>query len=147
MKGRKPSAQNVIAEVSSYISRSGEAKLPKDVIEKTKHHILDTLAAVISGSTLKPGVLARRYVKGQGGVKEAQVAGSRIIASAINAAFVNGIMAHADETDDSHAKSFTHPGCAIIPAALAVSERQGVDGSSFLKGVVVGYDIGCRMTG
>jgi 2-methylcitrate dehydratase PrpD len=116
------------------------------VIEKTKHHILDTLAAVISGSTLKPGVLARRYVKGQGGVKEAQVAGSRIIASAINAAFVNGIMAHADETDDSHAKSFTHPGCAIIPAALAVSERQGVDGSRFLKGVVVGYDIGCRIT-
>ncbi len=146
MKAGNSSAKSVIAEVSSYISRSGEARLPKDVIEKAKHHILDTLAAIVSGSRLKSGVLARKYVRSQGGVKEAQVVNSRTITSAINAAFVNGIMAHADETDDSHAKSLTHPGCAIIPAALAVSERQGGDGISFLKGVVVGYDIGCRIT-
>jgi len=48
------------------------------------------------------------------------------------------MMAHADETDDSNEKSLTHPGCAVMPAALAAAEREGVDGMAFLKGVVAG---------
>jgi 2-methylcitrate dehydratase PrpD len=140
------SSSNIIGEVSAYISKGGEAKLPKEVMKKAKHHILDTLAAMVSGSRLKPGQLARKYAESQAGVSEAQVIGSQIVTSAINAAFANGIMAHADETDDSHAGSRTHPGCAIVPAALSISEREGADGITFLRGVVVGYDIGCRIT-
>ncbi len=137
---------SVIREVSSYISRSAEAKLPAEVITKAKQHILDTLAAIVSGSELKPGQLAKRYIKNQAGTEEAQVAGSQVITSAINAALANGIMAHADETDDVHTRAGTHPGCGVVPAALAMSEREGADGMTFLRGVVVGYDIGCRIT-
>ena len=137
---------SVISEVSSYISKSGEAGLPPEVVKKAKCHILDTLAAIVSGSKFKPGEFAKKYAKNQEGVEEAQVVCSPIVTSAINAALANGMMAHADETDDSHEKSLTHPGCAIMPAALAASEKEGVNGMAFLKGVVVGYDIGCRMT-
>ncbi len=142
-KGNGTSSR-VIEEVSSYISRSGAAKLPSEVIGKAKHHILDTLSAIVSGSRLKPGQIAKNYVKSQRGVMEAQVAGSRIVTSAINAAFANGMMAHADETDDAHSGTRTHPGCAVVPAALSMSEREEADGMSFLKAVVLGYDIGCR---
>ncbi len=145
MKKRKTTG-TVIEKVSSYISSTGDAELPPEVIQKAKHHILDTLAAMVSGSDLKPGQLAMEYVKRQGGVKEAQVAGSKVVTSAINAAFANGMMAHADETDDSNARSRMHPGCSIVPAALAIAERDRADGMRFLKGVVAGYDIGCRMT-
>ncbi len=124
----------------------GRLRLPEEVVEKAKHHILDTLAAAVSGSKLGPGILAIGYVRDQGGIGEAVVVGSGMMTSAIHAAFANGIMAHADETDDSHAKSLTHPGCAIVPAALALSEKKGLDGVSFLRGVVAGYDIGCRIT-
>ncbi len=146
MKKATISNHSVIGKVSSYISRSGEAELPAEVIRKAKHHILDTLAAIVSGSELKPGQLARRYVESQAGVGEVQVVGSPTVTSAVNAALAHGVMAHADETDDSHARSRTHPGCAIVPAALSISEREGADGMSFLKGVVAGYDIGCRIT-
>ncbi len=146
MQKDSSSSSSVIEEVSSYISESGGRELPAEVVKKAKHHILDTLAAIVSGSELKPGRLAKKYVKNQAGAKEAQVAGTRIVTSAINAAFANGIMAHADETDDSHARSSTHPGCGIVPAALSMAEREEADGMTFLKGVVVGYDIGCRIT-
>ncbi|MFC2001944.1 MmgE/PrpD family protein [Chloroflexota bacterium] len=146
MKKDVSSSDSVIREVSSYISRNAEAKLPAEVITKTKHHIMDTLAAMVSGSKLKAGQVAIKYANDQGGVPEAQVVGSQTVTSAVNAALANGLMAHADETDDSHAKSHTHPGCAIVPAALAMSEREEADGMSFLKAVVVGYDIGCRIT-
>ena len=74
------------------------------------------------------------------------MAGSPIVTTAINAAFAMGMMAHSDETDDSHERAGMHPGCAIVPAALAVAEREGADGARFIQGVVAGYDIGCRMT-
>jgi 2-methylcitrate dehydratase PrpD len=137
---------SVMGEVSSYISSSGKAELPAEVITKAKCHILDTLGAMVSGSKFKPGESAKKYAKSQGGVEEAQVIGSPFVVSAINAALANGMMAHADETDDSNESSLTHPGCAIVPAALATAERQRADGMGFLKGVVTGYDIGCRMT-
>ncbi len=138
--------KTVIEEVSSYISSSAGAKLPDQVMIKAKHHILDTLGAMVSGSKLKPGELAKQYVRIQAGVEESQVVASQIVTSAINAALANGMMAHADETDDFNARSKMHPGVAIVPAALAMAEREGADGLSFLKAVVVGYDVGCRMT-
>ena len=72
--------------------------------------------------------------------------GSRIVTTAVNAALANGMLAHADETDDSHAPSLSHPGCAIVPAALAMAERERRNGTALLRAVALGYDIGCRMT-
>ena len=143
---KQKAADAVIEGVSSYIASTGTGKLPQEVIQKAKHHILDTIAAMVSGSKLKPGKVAIDYVKGQGGAEEAQVAGSQVVTTAINAAFANGMMAHADETDDSNGRARMHPGCSIISAALATAEREGADGMRFLKGVVAGYDIGCRLT-
>ena len=60
-------------------------------------------------------------------------------------ALTNGVMAHADETDDSHNPSRSHPGCAIVPAALASAEEFGIDGTRFLRAVTLGYDIGTRV--
>src|SRR6185295_5255820 len=54
--------------------------------------------------------------------------------------------AHADETDDSHAPSLTHPGCGVVPAALAMAERERRGGMALLRAVALGYDIGCRLT-
>jgi 2-methylcitrate dehydratase PrpD len=136
----------VIEVLARYISQASRRSLPEPVIEKTKHHVLDTLAAMVSGSRLLPGRKAISYVKTRGGTKEACVAGSGFLTTAENAALANGMLAHADETDDSHAPSLTHPGCGIVPAALAMAEREGQSGTALLRAVALGYDIGCRLT-
>ena len=133
-------------ELSAYIASALRRPLPPAVVEKTKHHILDTIAAMVSGSRLAPGKKAIAYVKTLGGVKEACVIGSNITTSAGNAALANGMLAHADETDDSHAPSLTHPGCGIVPAALAMAERERRNGAVFLRAVALGYDVCCRLT-
>ncbi len=133
-------------ELAAYIAGAPKKPLPKEVIEKTKHHVLDTIAAMVSGSRLLPGRKAIGYVKTLGGAKEACVIGSRFVTTAENAALANGMLAHADETDDSHAPSLTHPGCGIVPAALAMAERERRGGIDLLRAVALGYDIGCRLT-
>lgn len=136
---------NIMDRLARYIVDAGSTPLPEVVSEKAKHHVLDTLAAMVSGSRLKAGVLATRFARTQGGTPEAQVIGADFLSTAINAATVNGFMAHADETDDSHAPSLTHPGCAIMPAALAMGERENASGEAFLRAVVLGYDVSSRI--
>jgi 2-methylcitrate dehydratase PrpD len=145
-KKSEPEISPVTRELSVYIASALRKPLPAAVVEKTKHHILDTIAAMISGSRLLPGRKAIGYVKILGGLPEAAVIGTRIVTSAVNAALANGMLAHADETDDSHAPSLTHPGCGIVPAALAMAERERRNGSALIRAVALGYDIGCRLT-
>ena len=135
-----------MGRLSAYIASALRRPLPPAVVEKTKHHVLDTIAAMISGSRLAPGMKAIAYIKTLGGVKEASVIGSNFITTAVNAALANGMLAHADETDDSHAASLTHPGCGIVPAALAMAERERRSGAALLRAVTLGYDVGCRLT-
>jgi 2-methylcitrate dehydratase PrpD len=133
-------------QLAGYIAAAPKTALPAPVVEKTKHHILDTLAAMISGSRLEPGHYALKYAKTLGGTKEACIPGSSIVTTAINAALAGGMLGHADETDDSHAPSLSHPGCGIVPAALAVGERELRSGKELVRAVALGYDIGCRLT-
>jgi 2-methylcitrate dehydratase PrpD len=126
------------AGLSEYIAGALGQDLPPLVVTKTKQHILDTLAAIISGSRLRAGRLAAAYVERIGGVQEATVFGTSLLVPAANAALANGMAAHADETDDSHLGGRFHPGSGIIPAALAVAEQRGLGGSDLVRAVALG---------
>src|SRR3984893_15809832 len=126
-----PDAQGVspaMAQLSSYMSEARDRALPVDVVEKAKQHILDTLAAMISGSELLPGRAALQFARAYGGKEVATVVASNFLCGPIEAALTNGMLAHSDETDDSHAPSQSHPGCAVVPAALAAGEQFGISG-------------------
>jgi 2-methylcitrate dehydratase PrpD len=144
-KSDKVEISPLMRELASYIAGALKQPLPQDVLEKTRHHVLDTIAAMVSGSRLLPGKKAIAYAKQLGGAKEACVIGSRIVTTAEHAALANGMLGHADETDDSHAPSLCHPGCAIVPAALAMAERERRNGRDLLRAVALGYDIGTRV--
>src|SRR5258708_6644282 len=135
-----------MSALSAYMSAAATRALPADAAEHAKHHLLDTLAAMISGSELPPGQAALRYIRAHGGKGAATIAGSALTAAATDAALANGVMAHADETDDSHNASRSHPGCAVVPAALAAGEELGSDGARFLRAVTLGYCVGPRVT-
>jgi 2-methylcitrate dehydratase PrpD len=121
-----------------------DRQLPPEIAGAAKHRILDTLGAIVSGARLKPGEMAIQYIRGQGGVSEASVFTTSIKTSAVNAALANGMFGHADETDDFEPETKAHPGCAVVPAALAMAERDGRSGMDVLRAVTLGYDLCCR---
>jgi 2-methylcitrate dehydratase PrpD len=128
------------------MTEAGTGPLPEEALEKTKQHILDTFAAMVSGAALAPGRFAINFARAHSGEKTATVAASDVVCGAIEAAFSNAMLAHSDETDDSHAPSESHPGASIVPAALASGEQFNIDGPRFLRAVALGYDIGTRVT-
>lgn len=113
------------------VSMGGAAcrELPPPVLQKAKFHVLDTFAAMISGLELDPGRAAIRFATAYGGQGVATIVASKLKAGPIEAALANGVLAHADETDDSHAPATWHPGCAVVPAAFAVGGQFSICGS------------------
>ena len=146
MKKKHSEVSAVTQQLSAYIARALRQRLPKAVVERTKLHVLDTFAAMISGSRLTPGKKALQYVRSIGGKPEAGIVGTRILTSVPGAALVNGMFAHADEIDDTHPASLTHPGRNVVPAALAIGERGRLSGAAMLRAVVLGYDVCTRLT-
>ncbi len=146
LRAANASLSPVMARLSSYMSQAGQAALPEEALEHTKRHILDTFAAMVSGSELAPGRFAINFARAHSAEKTATVAACDVVCGAIEAAFSNAMLAHSDETDDSHAPSESHPGASIVPSALAAGEQFDIDGPRFLRAVALGYDVGTRVT-
>jgi 2-methylcitrate dehydratase PrpD len=119
-------------------------ELPPNVLKDAKFRILDTVAAMVSGSKLLPGEMATRFARTQGGTPEASVLASNIKTTTINAAMINAMLAHSDESDDFEPVTKAHPGSATVPAALAFAQKAHRSGTELIRGVALGYDVGCR---
>jgi len=131
--------------LTDFVANSGRMKLPDAVALKGKLHLLDTLAAMISGTKLHPGEVAIEFASKEQGRGKASIVGTPYQVPTVTASFANGMLAHADETDDSHAASLTHPGCAVVPSALAYAEALQRRGENLLNAVVTGYEVAARI--
>lgn len=140
------SVSPIMQQLSAYMAAAATRPLPEEVTEKAKQHILDTFAAMISGSELRPGRAALEFARAYGGKEVASVVASNIVCGPMEAAFANGVLAHSDETDDSHGPSRSHPGVSTVPAALAAGEQFAISGAQFVRAVTLGYDIGTRVS-
>ena len=139
------SAPDITGPLARYMVEARARALPPQVAQEGKHRILDSLAAIVSGAHMKPGEMAIKFARAQGGTPEASVLTTDIKTTAINAALVNGMFGHADETDDFEPTTKAHPGCSVVPAALAMGEREGRSGTELLNGVALGYELCCRL--
>ena len=63
----------------------------------------------------------------------------------LTAALINGATSHALDFDDTHTMMRGHPSAPVVPAALALAEREGIDGAAFLDAVIAGIETECRL--
>ena len=136
---------NSTHNLASFLAGCVGGGIPDAVVEKAKHHIVDTFAAMISGAKLDVGVRALAAASAFEGRPEASVVGHREGLPAYAAAMINAMLAHADETDDSHEMAKFHPGCSIVPTAWAIAQRDGRCGLDIIRSVAAGYDVGARI--
>ena len=118
--------------------------LTAETFAHAQRAVLDWLGSVIAGALEPPAQMARRVAARMGSADEAMMfAGGRAAAAA--AAFANGVASHILELDDIHKGSTVHAAAPIIPAALAVAEREHATGRAFLTAVTLGYETAFRI--
>jgi len=120
------------------------SSLPAQVITDAKRAVLDWLGSALAGALEPPARMAQAVVVTLGKADDATVFGGGR-ASAAGAALANGVASHILELDDVHKGSTLHGAAPIIPAALAVAEREAADGQAFLLAVVLGYEAAFRI--
>ncbi|HTS29536.1 MAG TPA: MmgE/PrpD family protein [Bryobacteraceae bacterium] len=137
-------AASVTRRLAEALARATYADLPPAAIEDTRRSILDWLGSALAGAAEPPARMAQRVAASLGTSGDATVfAAGR--SSAAGAAFANGVASHILELDDIHKGSTVHGAAPIIPAALAVAEREHADGKRFLLAVAVGYEAALRV--
>lgn len=128
-------------ELAHFITSLRYESLPLEVISRAKESILDQIGIQL-GVAHKPWLrIAYDYVMGLGGKEEATIACYGNRTSVENAAFVNGTFGHGFEMDDVYSLALAHPGPVIVPAALAVGEREHISGKDLILAVIVGYEV------
>ncbi len=118
---------------------------PDAVVERMKALVLDLLRVVAVGARLPWSRATRKLALKLGGTGESSLllCGSRL--DAARAAFVNGAYAHACDLDDTHVGSMHHAGASILPAVLAVAERENSTGRALLEAAIIGYEASLRI--
>lgn len=114
------------------------------VRERAKDLVLDHLGAALYGACMPWSRIVREGVLADRGSPRSTVYGSKRVPPR-SAALANGTAAHAIELDDTHEESLSHPGCVVIPAALAMGEALDSSGADLIAAMVAGYEAQCRI--
>ena len=133
----------------AYCTGATYGDLPDPVVDRLKQHLLDTLGVAIGArahAASSPSVEAAvAELAGGGGGGEATALATGEPHAAEHAALLNGAFAHSLDFDDTHRGSSLHPGAPVVPAALAVAEREGADTETLLSALSIGYDVTCTL--
>lgn len=131
--------------LAAWVHAVDAGRLPTEVLTGVRRCLLDALVCAGAGARTAE---MRALVRACGEVDDAGPGRpwfSVSRSSVPGEAFVNGSLVHALDWDDSHRASKTHPGAAVVPAALAVARWAGADAGDLLAGVVAGYETTMRL--
>jgi len=119
--------------------------LPPALVARAKQHLLDTLAATLAGGAAFEPRQTLAMLTAEAGQGGSPVWGTATTLTARDAAFANGVAAHALELDDTG--GCDHSGAVVLPAAIAALalSKRAITGRELLTAVVLGYDIGRRV--
>jgi 2-methylcitrate dehydratase PrpD len=131
-------------KLAEFLAAAAYRDLPEEVVTETQRSVLDWLGSALVGSIEPPARYTQKVVADWGASDQATVFGSAR-SSAAGAALANGVASHILELDDVHKGSTLHAAAPIIPAALAVAEREHADGPSFLLAIALGYEAALRI--
>lgn len=136
---------NETRKIAQFVVNTNFDDLPAAVRNQAKSCVLDYLGSAQYCAAADSTKIVADFVKSAGCEPQSTVIQNTWKTSAPYAALVNGTMGHGFELDDFHGKSFLHPGTVVIPSALALAEKAGVDGKRFLTAVVMGYEVMIRV--
>ena len=122
------------------------SEIPEEVKAHARRFILDNFGCLVAGATLSWSKDYREVITRTRSGNGATVAyyGDRLAPD--DAAFLNSAFNHANETDDTHLKSPTHPGGIAVPAAMAMAEYAEGDGEKLLLAVIAAYEVQIRLS-
>ena len=150
--------QDSIFPLVHHAANFDDRDLPEPVFELTRDLFLDTIGCVLSGGDAKGIAPLRKIMDFWGGRSQATVLGHNEKTNAPQAAFLNAVMGHANDYDDTHDGALNHGCVTLVPALLATCEalasvegpadpilHRTISGRTFISALAVGLDVSNRL--
>ena len=133
---------NETRALARFVVETTPTDLPRPLVENLKITVLDTFAAALVGTRQPWAQRIVAVVRAQGGSPEASVIHHGWRTDVARAALANGVLIGAFECEPL---TGSHASGTVLPAALAVCERERLDGTAFLAALAVGFEVSARI--
>ncbi len=136
--------QTLLQQLAACAAKTSYDVLPADIQASAPQRVLDIVGLALAALDMDTSQAARAWSQDQGCTGPATVLGGGT-APAAQAAFVNGVLAHSLDYDDTHLPSVLHPSASVVPAALAAAQAGRASGAALLAAVTVGVEVCVRL--
>lgn len=131
--------------LAAFVTEARTDDLPASVIERARAALTDTLGVALAGTSEPASHIAARWVSEMGARGRSRCWGRSLATSPSEAAFANGVAAHALDFDDSHPSLRGHPSATLVPTALAVGEAARSSGAEVLAAYALGLEVAGKL--
>jgi len=131
--------------IANYVFQSSGNEMSPEVLHEAKRSLINYFA--VSFAAGKDETIAKAisvFDRFKGGTS-ASLVGRNIKTDILNAAALNAMAANVFDFDDTHIPTIIHPTAPVASAILALSEAQIISGKEFLRALVLGMEIECRI--
>ncbi len=128
------------AAIVDFVCRLNYAAFGDEVIHYARRHLLDTVGVMIAGAGGEVATRAEAVLGAARPPGRIPVPGRARRADLLDAAFLGGTAAHGIELDDGFRQGSVHPGCVVVPAALALGCARHSNGAALMEAIVAGYE-------
>jgi 2-methylcitrate dehydratase PrpD len=132
-------------ELAIFVVQNAANWIREEHYQRAIDHILDTIGVGVAGQTDPIAQALFHYSENTAQKGSNTILGSKADTSVENAAFVNGILCHALDYDDSSWRLIGHPSTVVLPAVLAVAEQMDVTGQELLTAYIIGTEVSCKL--
>jgi len=139
-------AEGLTLRLATFVAGVRRAGVPAAVRSVLQAAVTDAVGCALFGLTTEAARIVHGFAAEQGGPPEATLwasDGARI--SAANAALFTGTAIHGFDFDDHH-RAKLHLSAAVLPAALALAERERADGATLLAALAAGCEAMARIS-
>ncbi len=133
----------VAVRVAEWLSSSSPSALPSVARDVARRLLVDVGGLCVAA---RHETYVAATVSSAEGVGACTAIGHPGRFTAVDAALINGTAAHGEDFDDTFEGGPVHSGAVIVPALLALGERERLTGDRILLGVVTGVELLCRMS-
>lgn len=131
--------------VAKFIVETRLENIPDLVVNAAKTSIKDTIGVSLAASPEPVAKTITDYIRGMAESGPATVIGKGLKTAPSCAALANGTLGHALDFDDTNWSMFGHTSVAVLPAALAQGEAQGVSGRDILEAYIIGFEVAAKL--
>ena len=116
--------------------------IPEEVVNKLQLVVMDSFGLMISAKN-------EQYIKSLINALQEDgdctLVGHNKKVNPFNASIINGTAIHGEDFDDTFEGTPVHVGSVMVPAMLSSTQAKNLGGEKFLKGLVVGSELICRL--